>query len=337
MFDEDEKGVEVDAPEAEAEIEVVEEAGEDERLSADQRETEERDIFALPYSALTADEKRERRRSESKDKKERQKERRAEKDFIIDTLSTRLTKAEQIIEQLGGKIIQKEASEVEASYNHYVRRANEAKRLRDQAAAENDTNGALHYNDILREAVDKAGYYDDLRRKPLSPPQVANSISPTAQANVADFMSRHTYYKPGGQDEVSRIIDQIDARVSERYDPATPEYFEELEEQMAAHRRLNNLLADADEDAPPPRRTETRGAKEPGNGRAAPSRGGPPVGGRSEAPRTPSASGNKVTLPAAFVSALKEAGQWNDPALRNKAIKEFATVQKQLEAEKAGR
>jgi hypothetical protein len=321
MFDEDEK--------------VVEEAGEDERLSADQRETEERDIFALPYSALTADEKRERRRSESKDKKERQKERRAEKDFIIDTLSTRLTKAEQIIEQLGGKIIQKEASEVEASYNHYVRRANEAKRLRDQAAAENDTNGALHYNDILREAVDKAGYYDDLRRKPLSPPQVANSISPTAQANVADFMSRHTYYKPGGQDEVSRIIDQIDARVSERYDPATPEYFEELEEQMAAHRRLNNLLAD--EDAPPPRRTETRGAKEPGNGRAAPSRGGPPVGGRSEAPRTPSASGNKVTLPAAFVSALKEAGQWNDPALRNKAIKEFATVQKQLEAEKAGR
>jgi hypothetical protein len=106
-------------------------------------------------------------------------------------------------------------------------------------------------------------------------------------------MSKNDWYDPQGTDEDSEIMLTIDKRLAkEGWNPTTPEYWEELSKR--AQKRLPHRY---------PQRVKPRNV----------------VSGSSRE-SAPAGSGGNMTLSKEHVQALKDAGMWEDPAKRAKAL-----------------
>jgi hypothetical protein len=124
------------------------------------------------------------------------------------------------------------------------------------------------------------------------------------RTKAAEWASRNTWFKPGQGDDDSAIADTIAAKIAkEGYDPKTDDYWDELDERLAA-----KGIGEAEEDEEP-RQTQ-------------PKRRSPPVGGGSG--RGDLANGKvQVSLPTAYIENLKQAGMWDSIPIRNKMIKKY--------------
>ena len=100
---------------------------------------------------------------------------------------------------------------------------------------------------------------------------------------------------------IAKVIDQDLA--AEGWDPADPEYWDELDNRLSA--RLPHRYA---------AKTGTT-----------PKRPGPTASSRTA---NPSGKANTITLSPDRVRAIKEAGAWDDPVKRNKMIKAYAAYDK---------
>ena len=119
-------------------------------------------------------------------------------------------------------------------------------------------------------------------------------------------MRKNKWYDPQARDTDSRIAKVIDQDLAaEGWDPADPEYWEELDNRLSA--RL-------------PHRYAAKTGKEP-------KRPGPTASARTANPSGKSA--NTITLSRDRVQAIKDAGAWDDPVRRNKMIKAYANFDKQ--------
>jgi len=136
-----------------------------------------------------------------------------------------------------------------------------------------------------------------------------NEVTQRAQK----WASKNSWFNANGSDPDSMIAKAIDASlVAEGLDPASKKYWKELD------RRLSDRLPH-------------RFAEEEDSGYTAPQQGrrGPPVGGGRE---TSAPGSKKVFVSAERVQAMKDAGYWDDPVMRQRMLKRYSEVDRELKS-----
>lgn len=179
---------------------------------------------------------------------------------------------------------------------------------------------------IRQLAVYKAAYEHQQKQQPQQQPQ---GPSRELVAHARQFKADNPWIElnPDAADDDSKKVHRLDASVrAAGYDPATPEYWEELQDRV--DRAFPAKLADMvdDEDAGGASGRSAAQAKSPAR---APGRRGPAMsGGRS----TPRLGKNDIVVPNALRDAAGK--DWNDPAARADIIKRYKVSLEKYGAQK---
>jgi len=190
-----------------------------------------------------------------------------------------------------------------------------AKRIIADATARGDGTAVVEAQEQFyeaRQALEELGRIKEhVHRATKVPPQP--KMDPMVQNQVADWQKRHAWYDVRGRDTDSRIVLSLDNEISaEGFDPRSPEYWDELENRCKKYlphrfRSGNNTGGQQRTDGRTKPRTVVQGR---GNGGGAAGDGG-------------------FKLSKERVEALKEAGIWDDPERRKKAISKYREYDRQ--------
>jgi hypothetical protein len=171
---------------------------------------------------------------------------------------------------------------------------------------------------IRDEARDRARQLQEAGRQIIQKKQQVSqpAANPRVASLAQEWIAANPWYDPNGRDEDSRITKAIDdGLIRDGYDPAQPDYWQELTSRVS--RRLNGAARDDDGDEPRQRSSrdaEPRRKVVPsGNGREHASEGT-----RKEVSVTPERK-----------AAMIEAGVWDDPKLRNRYLKSYQKYDRQ--------
>ena len=141
-------------------------------------------------------------------------------------------------------------------------------------------------------------------RQMSQPRQNISVPDPMVQKLASDWMERNTWYDPHGRNEESEIAMMIDKKLTaEGFDPSSEDYWEELDDRVAKFipQKSNRGYNDSNRKERP-RSVVTSSGRE----------------------STGSARGNEFRLSPDRVAAMKEAGMWDNPELKQKAIRKYA-------------
>jgi hypothetical protein len=176
-----------------------------------------------------------------------------------------------------------------------------------EAVANQDGDAVVKAQEMMYEAQRKVESLKSIKEqatKQMSQPPkpTMNVPDPMVQRNAAAWMERNPWYDPQAKDMDSEIAQRLDKKLTdEGYDPSSPDYWEELDDRVAKYL---------------PHRAETA----PQRTTAAP-RPRMTGSGRESAPQ---GRANEFRISPDRVAAMKEAGMWDNPELRAKAIKKYA-------------
>lgn len=253
---------------------------------------------------------RQARREERKLKKELSKQREA-------SARNKISMLERHNEELARRLAAVESSaasfqfaQVDKAIEDEATRVEYAKMKLVQAAQSGDANAQVEYLEQLQDAKNKLAQIQEYKKQQLEaakrPKQnVPNQISTEVQKNATEWLKNNKWYDPNARDTDSRIAKVIDQDLAaEGWDPADPEYWEELDNRLSA--RLPHRYA-AKSNAPI-------------------KRAGPTASSRTANPSGKPA--NTITLSRERVQAIKDAGAWDDPVRRNKMIRAYAQFDK---------
>lgn len=281
----------------ETEEEADEQHDEDERL-ADSRNEEE-------------DERREARRNERKRRRESQKYARDKTKEEMQWLMEQNKALQQRLEAVEQHAIAAQKGSLDQNYNQALYAVQKAEA--DLAKAIEIGDGAS-FAELMRKRDQALAQASEINRvknqfsQPSAPKN--NEVTERAQRWAAE----NPWFNANSNDPDSVAAKTIDAGlVAEGYNPATKQYWKELDRRLAD--RLPHRFADDDDsDYTEPQQAGRRG---------------PPVGGSREisAPGT-----KKVFVSAERVQAMKDAGYWDDPVLRQRMLKRYAEVDRELKS-----
>ena len=135
-------------------------------------------------------------------------------------------------------------------------------------------------------------------------------------------MLDNEWWDPNGRDDDSKVVLQIDrSLVQEGYQPATKDYWDEL--RVRSKEALPKRFKTAS-------REDEDGGEGSGNGQEKPTGARGPqfrTGGRERPLKK-----NEVYISPERKEAMIEAGVWDDPVLRNKYLKSYATYDQEASA-----
>jgi hypothetical protein len=254
---------------------------------------------------------REARREERKLKKELAKQREASAKHKISALERRNEELARRLAAVESSAASFQFAQVDKAIEDEATRVEYAKMKLLQASQAGDAEGQVEYLEQLQESKQRLAQVQAYKKQQLEnakrPKQnVPNPVAAEVQRNADGWLNKNKWYDPQARDTDSRIAKVIDQDLaSEGWDPADPEYWEELDNRLSA--RLPHRYA---------AKTGTT-----------PKRAGPTASARTANPSSKSA--NTITLSRDRVQAIKDAGAWDDPAKRNKMIKAYANFDKQ--------
>lgn len=236
-----------------------------------------------------------------KEKMESLKRELAARDAIINELNQRMSVVER--KSTGSEMAQLEAQEKEAI--HYY---NQFKQLNASAIEKADGATAIDAQEKMFAARQRYEQIQNIKKamtkqQTTTPPP----LDPRLKANAESWMEENTWYDPAASDEDSAVVMSIDQRLhAQGWDPTTKEYWDELSS------RVKKYL---------PHRSNS-GYNKPNRGPRSPVSGSGRENGGSN-------SGGGYRLSAERVSALKEAGLWDDPKARAEAVNRFKAYDKE--------
>ena len=246
------------------------------------------------------------RREERRLKKDLTKQREASAKHKISALERRNETLERRLAQVENAAVGFQFAQIDRLVEDESTRVEYAKMKATQAAQAGDVAAQMEYMEQFYEAKNKLAQAQLLKQRQLEEVKkprnnVPNVATEVVQQNATQWLNSNRWYDPSGKDTDSRIAKVIDnALASEGWDPADPEYWDELDN------RLKERL--------PHRYTGKVGGDR--NRRSGTSSGRTDVSG--------SAVKNTFTLSRDRVQALKDAGMWDDPSKRAKAIRSYA-------------
>lgn len=255
---------------------------------------------------------REARREERKLKKELAKQRELSAKHKISALERRNEELARRLAAVESAATSFQFVQVDKAIEDEATRVEYAKMKLLQASQAGDAESQVEYLEQLQEAKNRLAQMQAYKKQQLEaakrPKQnVPTPVSNEVQRNAQSWLQKNKWYDPQARDTDSRIAKVIDQDLaSEGWDPADPEYWEELDNRLSA--RLPHRYS-AKTGTTPPKRV----------GPTASSRVANPTGKTS----------NSYKLSPDRVRAIKEAGAWDDPARRNRMIKAYAEFDKQ--------
>lgn len=247
------------------------------------------------------------RREERKLKKELSKQREASAKHKISALERRNEELARRLAQVENTAAGFQFAQIDRHIEDEATRVEYAKMKMTQAAQAGNVAEQVEYMEQFHEAKNRLAQAQMLRQRHLEEAKnprnnVPTPMAETVQRNASDWLNKNTWYDPSGKDTDSRIAKIIDSDLAgEGWAPADPEYWDELDN------RLKERL--------PHRYTGKQGGAR--NRRTGTS------SGRSDVSGSPVAK-NTMTLSRERVQALKDAGMWDDPTKRAKAIRRYA-------------
>jgi len=278
--------------EEEEEEEEGEEEEEEERLGASEEEEEEEEGV----------DKKAKRKAERKTRRERQKAARARDEREMGFLRTRNEQLERQFSDLDARVGHGEVAQVDARITDVKSKIQLADQVITKAVDNNDGSAMVEaqgIRDNLRDTLNQLNYAkESMTQSGGAPP------SPELMKHAQAWAREHSWWDPNGGDAVSRQVSAIDQQmIREKWDPNTPEYWTEL-----------SVRVDAETDAP-----SNNGA---GKKKKKPAGKGPQfsTGGRERPLKK-----NEVYISPERKTAMVEAGVWDDPDLRQKYLKSYAT------------
>jgi hypothetical protein len=294
-FDDDE-GVEVELKEGgsvEASDDSEEEqAGDDE--AADEGETDdERERI------------REARREERKLKKELAKQREASAKHKISALERRNEELARRLAAVENTAASYQFAQLDKALEDEATRVEYAKMKMVQAAQSGDVNAQMEYLEQLTDAKQRLQQVQHYKKEQLeaakAPKQnVPNPTTTEVQQNATKWLKKNSWFDPQARDTDSRIAKVVDQELAaDGWDPSDSEYWEELDS------RLSSRL--------PHRYTAKGGSTKRANPTAS-----------SRVSNAGASKPGTITLSRERVSAIKDAGAWDDVEKRNKMIRAYA-------------
>ena len=253
---------------------------------------------------------REARREERQLKKQLQKQREVSSKHKISALEKRNEDLARRLAAVENTAASYQFAQVDKAIEDEATRVEYAKMKLVQAAQANDANAQVEYLEQLQEAKIKLSQIQAYKKQQLdnarNPKQnVPNEVSTEVQRQATTWLKENKWYDPQARDTDSKIAKLVDQDLaSEGWDPSDPEYWDELDNRLSA--RLPHRYS----------------AKSGTSNR----RGGPTASSRTANPS--GKAGNTITLSKERVSAIKDAGAWDDPVKRSKMIKAYAQFDK---------
>jgi hypothetical protein len=295
---EEEKLIPVETPEdADDHDDHEENEGEDERLS-DSRNEEE-------------DEKREARRNERKRRRENQRFARDKTKEELQWLMEQNKTLQQRLEAVEGHALAAQKGSLDQNYDYALNSV----RATEQALAKAiELGDGAKVPELLRQrdqAIARAAEINRVKSQINAPAPIQNR---EVKQRAEKWAEQNRWFNANSNDPDSAAAKAIDAGlVAEGFDPTTSRYWKELDRRIAD--RLPHRFADDDDsDYTPNQQTGRRG---------------PPVSGSRE---ISSPGSRKVYLSPERVQAMKDAGYWDDPVLRQRMLKRYQETDRDLKS-----
>jgi hypothetical protein len=295
---EEEKLIPVEAPEdADDHDDHDENEGEDQRLS-DSRNEEE-------------DERREARRNERKRRRESQRFARDKTKEEMQWLMEQNKALQQRLSAVEGHAIAAQKGSLDQNYDHALNTV----RATEQALARAiEIGDGAKVPDLLRhrdQAIARAVEINRVKNQMNAPAPVQNR---EVKDRAEKWAEKNRWFNANGNDPDSAAAKAIDAgMVAEGFDPTTTRYWKELDRRIAE--RLPHRFADDDDSDYTPNQQAGRR--------------GPPVSGSRE---ISSPGSRKVYLSPERVQAMKDAGYWDDPVLRQRMLKRYQETDREMKS-----
>jgi len=297
--------------EGEVQVEIPSDDGEKE----DTRSQDEIDDDEAAEEGETAEEReaiREARREERKLKKELKKQRDISAKNKIQALERRNAELAERLAKVENTAASYQFAQLDKAIEDEATRVEYAKMKMVQAAQANDVAAQMDYLEQLTDAkqrLNQAQHYKKQQVEQAKTPKqnVPDELNQEVQQNATKWLKKNSWYDPQARDTDSRIAKVIDQElVADGWDPSDPEYWDELDS------RLSSRL--------PHRYTSKGGEKKARNA-------GPTASSRVA--NTTSSKPGMITLSRERVSAIKDAGAWDDIEKRNKMIRAYAAYDRQ--------
>lgn len=202
---------------------------------------------------------------------------------------------------------------IDKSIEEQEQRINFAKQKMAEAIESQDGSLATSAQEMMFEARRTLEALQNFKKRAVAPAQQQpiKPVDPRIQRQARAWMENNSWYDPNGRDADSRVALTIDnALTEEGFDPATGEYWEELDNRL--QRYLPHRYTDDAGEKPVQRKPRSVVT---GSGR-----------------ENATSSGGKAgtfTLTPEQVRAMKDAGMWDDPEKRMKMIKRYAETARQ--------
>ena len=288
----EEELIPVEAPE-----DADENQDEDERLS-DSRNEEE-------------DERREARRNERKRRRESQRFARDKTKEEMQWLMEQNKALQQRLEAVEHHAITAQKGSLDQNYNTALRTVQYAEQ---QLAKAIEIGDGAKVPELLRQRDQAMAQATEINRVKNQFSQQPAPQNTEVTERAQRWASQNTWFNANGNDPDSLAAKSIDAGlVAEGFNPSTRQYWKELDRRLA-ERLPHRFADDEDSDYTEPQQSGRRG---------------PPVGGSREI----SAPGSKkVFVSAERIQAMKDAGYWDDPVLRQRMLKRYQEVDRDLKS-----
>jgi hypothetical protein len=270
------------------------------------------------FSAADGDDDRQQirdaRRKERALKKQIHREKARESSHLINALQKKNSELAERLAKVEQKTSGAELARVDKAIEDAGVQVEYAKMKMTEAVQGQDGEGVTKAQELWYDSKRRLESLQNLKHqasKQMSQPQQNIQVpDPVVQRYAADWMERNTWYDPNGRNEESEIAQVIDKKLTaEGFDPTTEDYWDELDDRLKKYlpQQYNSSYNASSVKHQRPRSVMTSSGRE----------------------TTATTKSNEFRLSPARVSAMKEAGMWNDQELRKKAISKYAEWDRQ--------
>ena len=254
------------------------------------------------------------RREERKLKKQLHREKARESNHLISALKKQNQELAERLAKVEQKTSGAELARVDKAIEDAGVQVEYAKMKMQEAIAAGDGVGTTQAQEMWFEAKRRQESLENVKAqatKQMSQPNQNIQVpDPMVQRLAADWMEDNPWYDPKGGNEESQIAQVIDKKLTqEGFDPSTEDYWDELSERIKKYipQQTNRGYNENNVRNQRPRSVVTSSGRE-----------------SSATPRR----GDYILSPDR-VAAMKEAGVWNDPEAKKRAIQRYVEWDRQ--------